>query len=72
MNLSECTHPTSRGPTEGMLEDGDFRRVCLTCKRAFDPEPDPEAPDIPFPGSDGTCDCAACVESGLPMLSPGR
>jgi hypothetical protein len=55
-----------------MLEDGDFRRVCLTCKRAFDPEPDPEAPDIPFPGSDGTCDCAACVESGLPMLSPGR
>lgn len=48
-----CTHPTSTGPTPGMQEDGDHRRICTVCHRRFQPEPEPNAPDlIPWPPED--------------------
>ena len=37
-----CSHPTSRGPSPAMMEDGDWRRVCTVCYAAFEPTPDPE------------------------------
>jgi hypothetical protein len=35
-----------------MMEDGDWRRVCLTCGAAFEPEPDPDPPPMPWPMED--------------------
>lgn len=38
--MSECRHPSSRGPTPAMMEDDDWRRICNICGRRFHPTGD--------------------------------